>query len=452
MPPTPAPASPAIDGRPWLAALALLLSPGLRAQQPAAAPPADPSAPWSLHLQATWIDQAHPSFDSPYEGANSLSGEAEAERTFSFSLFLGYRILAGSELYFDPEVFQGHGLSNTLGMAGFPNGEAVKAAFPNLHFNTSRLYLQQTFGLGGEKEKLEDGENQVADSVDVNRITLSLGKFAASDFFDDNAYSHQTRTQFLNWALWESAAWDYPADVVGYTAGLVAEWNTKEWELHYGIFMEPTVSNGARLDPHLLDAHGQILQFDRRYSAGDLAGMLRPFVFWNQARMGSYQDAVENPVITDALIASRAYRSKVGFGVSWDQQLTQDLGAFVRVSWDDGRTESFAFTEVDRSLAAGLSTSGAHWGRKDDTLGLAGVVNGIIGVHQAYLAAGGQEGLILGDGALNYGPEEILEAYYSVQVVKWLTLSPDFQYALHPGYNRDRGPVPIYAVRAHVEF
>jgi carbohydrate-selective porin OprB len=206
------------------------------------------------------------------------------------------------------------------------------------------------------------------------------------------------------------------------------------------------------MDTHILDAHGQILQFDWRYSIGNLTGTLRPFVFWNEARMGSYADALASPDIATALTASRAYRSKAGFGLSWDQQLTADIGAFVRLSWDDGKTESFAFTEVDRSAAAGLSADGSRWGRKDDTLGIAAVVNAIVPVHQAYLAAGGVEGLILGDGALDYGPEEIVEAYYSIRIVKWLTLSPDFQYAWNPGYNRARGPVPIYAVRAHVEF
>jgi high affinity Mn2+ porin len=442
------------------ALLSLLAGIPLGAQDAPPAPTADATqaaggekeASWTLHAQSTWIDQGHPSFPSPYEGPNSLNGDSEADRTFSFSLFLGYRILPGTEIYYNPEAFQGHGLSNTLGVAGFPNGEAVKAAFPSLHYNTSRLFIRQTFGLGGEKEKVEDDQNKIAGTVDVNRITLTVGKFAANDFFDHNEYSADTRTQFLNWALWESAAWDYPADVVGYTAGFVAEWNAKNWTLHYGIFMEPTVSNGAELDKHLLDAHGQILELDERYARGDLTGTFRPFVYWNEAHMGNYDDALASPDIANALTQSRAYRSKVGFGLSWDQQLTQDLGVFSRLSWDDGRAESFAFTEVDRSAAAGLSLGGSRWSRKEDTLGVAFVVNAIVPSHQAYLAAGGPEGLILGDGALNYGPEEILETYYSFQVVKWLSISPDFQYVSHPGYNRDRGPVPIYALRAHLEY
>ncbi len=440
-------------------ALAALFPQVLRAQLAASGPPGAPAAPaaesaspFSVHAQSTWIEQGHPSFNSPYEGPNSFTGPSEWDRTFSLSVFLGYRIWAGTELYLDPEVFQGHGLSDTLGIAGFPNGEGSKAAFPNLHYNTSRLFIRRTFGLGGETEKVEDDQNQVAGAYDVNRVTLSLGKFSASDFFDANAYSHDARTQFLNWSLIDSAAWDYPADDLGYTGGFVAEWNARNWTLHYGIFMEPAVSNGARLDYHLGDAHGQVLQLDRRYAWGDLAGTLRPFVYWNEARMGNYDDALAEGDIAHALTQSRAYRSKAGLGMSWDQQLAADLGAFVRLSWDDGRAESFAFTEVDRSLAAGLSLNGSRWGRKGDALAVAGVVNGIASGHRAYLAAGGTEGLILGDGALNYGPEEILEAYYSVQVARWLSVTPDFQYVAHPGYNRDRGPVAIYALRAHVEF
>jgi high affinity Mn2+ porin len=420
-----------------------------RAQEALAAAP---RAPWSLHLQSTWIEQGHPSFDSPYEGTNSLTAASENDRTFSFSVFAGLDLGGGLDAYFDPEVFQGHALSNTLGMAGFPNGEGSKAAFPNLHYNTSRLYLQKSFGLGGEKEGLDDGQNQVAGTVDVNRLVFSLGKFAASDFFDGNDYSHDARNQFMNWALVDSASWDYPADVLGYTAGAVAEWNTKYWEFHYGFFMMPTESNGARLDPHLVDAHGQILELDRRYTSGERSGVIRPFAFWNEARMGNYADALALPSIATALTDTRAYRSKVGFGVSWNQELTGDLGAFARLSWDDGRAESFAFTEIDRSVAAGLSMSGARWGRGGDTLAAAGVVNGIAGDHQAYLAAGGTQGLILGDGGLRYGPEEIIEVYYRMQALRGLSVSPDFQYAVNPGYNRDRGPVFIYALRAHVEF
>ncbi len=407
-------------------------------------------ADWTLHTQSTYIDQWHYGFPSPYAGPESFTAASESAATFSVSLFLGRRLWDGAAVYYNPEIFQGYGLSRTLGIAGFPNGEAVKSGFANLHYNTSRLYLQQVVGLGGPREKIDDDQDQVAESVDVDRLVFSVGKFSANDFFDNNAYSHDSRTQFLNWALWESGAWDYPADVVGFTAGAVAEWNTQNGELHYGIFMEPSVANGARLDPHLTQAYGQILQYDIRYAlSGDRTGTLRPFVYWNRAHMGLY--AAADGENTPDIATTRTYRSKVGFGLSWDQALNANLGAFSRLSWDDGRTETFAFTEIDRSAAAGLSEKGTPWGRPDDVTGLAAVVNGLAPDHRRYLEEGG-ESFILGDGALDYGPEEIVEWYYRINLSAHLSLSPDWQYIEHPGYNRDRGGVSVYAVRAHVEF
>jgi len=419
----------------------------------AAAAIADDSTPanWTLHEQSTLIDQWDYSFPSPYVGTNSFRPGPDSERTFSFTLFSGYRLWAGAGLFFNPEILQGHGLSQTLGIAGFPNGEAVKAAFPNLHYNTSRLYIQQVIGLGGGTEKVEDDQNQLAGTRDVNRLTFTVGKFSGDDFFDDNAYSHDTRSQFLNWSLWESGAWDYPADVLGYTGGFVAEWNTPGWALHYGIMMEPTVANGPSLDTHLAEAWGQILQLDRHYTWRGHPGTVRPFAFWNHADMGNYEDTLEHPAFDEDITRTRSYRSKVGLGVSWDQELTSDLGIFSRLSWNDGRTETWAFTEIDRSVASGLSLKGARWGRPNDTAALAVVVNGLSSEHRAYLAAGGV-GMILGDGALSYAPEEILEAYYDFQVCRWLWLTPDYQYIEHPGYNTARGGVAIYAIRAHVEF
>lgn len=405
---------------------------------------------WSLHTQATYIDQFHYSFPSAYEGSNSFVRRSENEHTFSFSLFVDRKLWPGAELIYNPEIFQGHGLSQTLGIAGFPNGEAVKSGFANLHYNTSRLFLRQVFGLGGEKEKIENDVNQVAGEIEVNRLTLSVGKFAANDFFDDNAYSHDPRTQFMNWALWESAAWDYPADVVGFTAGAVAEWNTPNTTLRYGIFMEPTEANGPRLDHHLARAYGQILQFDYRYIWNGRHGTVRPFVYWNRADMGLFSAAAAQPN-PENITLTRAYRSKEGFGVSWDQALGDDLGVFARLSWDDGRTESFAFTQIDRSAAVGISLKGSRWNRPDDGVGLALAADGLSSDHRHYLEQGGT-GLIVGDGALSYAPEEIVEIYYAYQPWKWLQISPDYQYIRNPGYNSVRGPVSVFAIRGHIHF
>jgi high affinity Mn2+ porin len=423
----------------------------LSAASLAAADDSAPADPWTIHAQSTVIEQWHYSFPSPYVGPNSFAPGEDAERTFSATLFLGYQLWNGGGLFYNPELLQGKGVGATVGIAGFPNGEAVKANYPNFHYNTSRLYFQQSVGLGGGTEKVEDDQNQFGGTRDVDRLTFTLGKFSADDFFDANAYSHDSRTQFLNWALWESAAWDYPAEALGYTAGFVAEWTTPQWALHYGFMLEPTVSNGPTLDTNFTREWGQILQFDRNYTWRGQPGTVRPFVFWNRANMGSYQDTVDTPADDEQISRTRALRSKAGVGVSWDQQVTSDLGVFSRLSWNDGRTETWAFTEIDRSAAVGASLKGSGWGRPNDILALAGVVNGLASEHRAYLAAGGT-GLNLGDGALSYAPEEILETYYDVQVCQWLWVSPDYQYVEHPGYNSARGGVAIYAVRAHVEF
>jgi high affinity Mn2+ porin len=405
---------------------------------------------WSVHTQATYIDQFHPSFPSAYEGPQSFTSGRELEHTFSYSLYLDRMLWDGAALIFDPEIFQGHGLSNTLGIGGFPNGEAAKSGFANLEYNTSRLLVQQTVGFGGGKESIDDHQAHFPGEVDVNRMTISVGKFAANDLFDDNDYSHDPRTQFMNDAMWESGAWDYPADSVGFTAGAVVEWNAKDSAWHYGIFMEPTTVNGARLDHHVAKANGEILQYDRRYRWDGHPGTLRAFVYWNRGKMGSYADAAGQPY-PESTAPTRAYRSKAGFGSSWNQELTADLGAFVRLSWNDGRAETFAFTEIDRSASGGLNLSGKSWGRPDDTVGLAVAVDGLSPEHSHYLAEGGL-GLLLGDGALSYEPEQILEAYYGFQPRPWLQISPDFQYIRNPGYNSVRGPVPIYALRTHIEF
>jgi high affinity Mn2+ porin len=405
---------------------------------------------WSISTQATYIEQFHFSFPSAYEGPNSFTGNDEEEHTFSYSLFLGRRLWNGTELFLDPEIFQGHGLSRTFGIAGYPNGEAVKSGFANLHFNTSRLFIRHEFDFGGGKEKLEADPRQFAEEEDVDRLVISVGKFSANDFFDDNAFSHDPRVQFMNWALWESAAWDYPADIVGFTSGAVAEWNTQNSTLHYGIFMEPTEANGARLDYHLWNAHGQILQYDYRYTWGGRHGTVRSFAYWNQADMGSYAVAAGQPDPED-IISTRSYRSKVGFGSSWDQELGGGVGAFARLSWNDGRTESFTFTEIDRSIAGGLSLDGAIWRRPSESAGIALAINGLSSDHRHYLESGGT-GLILGDGSLSYSPEEIVEAYYMMRPWHFLQIGPDVQYIRNPGYNAARGPVPVYAIRGHVEF
>ena len=429
----------------WTAGTALTLR-----GAPEAAPAADlvPSA-WSIHAQSTLIFQGHPAFSADYSGQNSLESRGEDAHTVTATLFLGHSLWPCAALFFNPEATQGTGLSNTLGVAGFPDGEATHAGDGGIKAGTARLFVRQVFGLGGDREKVEDDQNQVAGGQDVNRFTLTLGKFSAADIFDSVSYSHDPRTQFLNWALMDNGAWDYPANAKGYTAGLALEWNQASRTLRWGAFLEPANANGFALDYHLAKAWAQVAEWEERYALGNRPGAVHALLYWNRADMGSYAQALQGIQPPDILL-SRSYRSKVGAGLSWEQALTGNLGAFSRVGWNDGKAETWAFTEIDRTVSAGLSWKGAAWGRATDAAGLAAVANGLSEEHRRYLAAGGY-GFIIGDGRLDYGPEELFEAYYNWQLVPWLTLAPDYQFVEHPAYNRSRGPVSVWGVRAHLQ-
>ena len=405
---------------------------------------------WSFHGQTTFIEQAHPGFAAAYSGPNSLDPSGEEKHTLSLTAFIGHTLWPGAALYYDPEVTMGQGLSDTLGIAAFPNGEGTRASSNSPVYDTARLFIRQVINLGGASSKVDNDQNQVAQNLDENRLTLTLGKLSATDIFDNNSYSHDPRTQFLNWALVDDGAWDYPADAKGYTGGFAVEWAQASHTLRYGIFMEPEIANELPLDSHIGKAYGQVLEWEQRYEASGHAGVLRPLVYWNRAHMGSYQDALDGSPPPDVTL-SRAYRSKVGAGLNWEQEVGDGVGAFARAGFNDGRTETWAYTEIDRALSAGVAVNGKHWGRPDDTWGLAGIASGLSGVHREYLAAGG-DGFILGDGRLDYEPEEVLELYYLWQPVKWLAVTPDYQFVQNPGYNRDRGPVSVFGIRAHSEF
>ncbi len=405
---------------------------------------------WSIHGQTTVVEQWHGAFSSAYSGLNSLQASPEDKHTATATLFLGRRLWAGAELYFDPELTQGNGLSGAVGVAGFPNGEATRAGNKTPEYNTARLFLRQTFGLGGAREAIGADDHQLAGFQDVERLTFTIGKLSATDLFDDNTYSHDPRGQLLNWALMDNGAWDYPADTKGYTGGCTVDWKLQTRSLRWGVFLEPAEANGRALDPHWSRAHGQAFEWEERYTAGPGPGVLRALAFWNRADMGSYAQALQSTTPPDVTL-TRRYRSKTGAGLDWEQQIAGDLGAFARIGFNDGRAETWAFTEIDRTASLGLSLKGRAWRRPDDTLALAAVGNGLSSVHRSYLAAGGY-GFIVGDGALNYGPEKILEAVYDWKPVHWLALAGDVQLVSNPGYNRDRGPVAVFATRLHAAF
>jgi high affinity Mn2+ porin len=413
----------------------------------------DPDA-WSIHAQTTLLPQANASFRSPYQGPHSLPAKAEGRDTWTVTGFIGLRLWQGGEAYLNPELAQGAGLGGTLGLGGFSNGEAQKAgnAFPKIR--AQRYFFRQTIGLGGEQENVEDGANQFAGKRDIDRITLTIGRIAIGDIFDANTYAHDPRADFMNWAIWSSAAYDFPADLPGYTRGAVAELNRKEWALRAGFFQVPKAPNSDTLT---FDTGGSLVEFEERHQAFAQPGKIRIGVFNNRGNMGSYREALAavltNPTldINDVMTSVRHNNSKYGFYVNLEQALNEDAGIFARASWNDGRNEILSFTDIDRSISGGFSLKGRQWGRPNDTLGVAGAINGLSAAHRDFLTAGGL-GLLIGDGALTYRPEAILESYYSVSMNSWAKLTFDYQFITNPAYNADRGPVSIFAARLHGEF
>jgi high affinity Mn2+ porin len=407
--------------------------------------------PWySVHEQGTVTTQKHDHFRSPYIGRNSLLPAEPAATIETATLYLDARLWRGADIVFNPEISGGQGFSGTSGLAGFPNGEATRVGIIEPTPYIARLFVRQVWGFEGEQEKVEDDANQIAGVRDVNRFTIIAGKLAATDNFDNNRYSHDPRTQFDNWALMYNGAWDYPANVRGYTYGFVLDFNTKFYALRYGAFAEPAIANGAEIDPHFLKAQGQILELEERYTLGDHPGRIREWAFLNHAHMGDYREALEEMPVNPDVTATRSYRFKYGYGVNLEQELTQDLGFFLKLGWNDGHTESWAFTEIDRTAAMGLVLKGRWWRRPKDEVGVGGIINGLAPDHRDYLRAGGL-GFIIGDGRLNYAPEQILETYYNWQIVKGINATLAFQGVNHPAYNADRGPVAIGSLRVHFE-
>jgi high affinity Mn2+ porin len=420
-----------------------------------AAPSAQPDAErWNIHIQGTSIGQTHGAFKSPYSGLNSLQARRETRGSLTATLFLGARLWKGGELYVNPELAGGKGLSGVLGLAGFPNGDITRVVTPTPKPYLSRLFIRQSWGLAGDSksETVEEGPNQLAGRLPVSRFTLTLGKFSVVDMFDFNTYSHDPRVQFMSWSMMTTGTWDYPADTRGYTIGLAGELNQSRWTFRVGSFMVPRVANGLALDGHLRTNHAEVAELETRFALHGKSGKLK-FMGWaNHANMGNYRLALRGPTRPPDITRTRRPGTlKYGFGLNAEQALTSDIGAFLRVGWDDGKTETWAFTEIDRTINPGMRFVGKRWRRPQDALGVAFVGNGLSPDHRDYLAAGGH-GFILGDGKLNPASERILETYYALRLPKMFTLTLDYQFAANPAHNKDRGPVPIWALRLHWEM
>ncbi|MGZ3745613.1 MAG: carbohydrate porin [Pseudobdellovibrionaceae bacterium] len=408
-------------------------------------------ADYTFHTQATVITQGHYPFTSPYEGQNSLLSHEDAQTSLTMTFFSGLSLGPVGEIYFDPELSGGSGLSKTQGIAGFPNAEIYRVDKASPIWSLARIYIKKVFGFGGETEKIEDDKNQLARSYDVNRFTVTLGKFALNDFFDNNSLSHDPRTQFFNWGLMDYGAWDYAADTKGYSWGVVFELNQKNWALRFASVLEPEQANQMTYDMNLEKARGDNLEFEYRYSHKDQPGVVRLLAFNNHAHMGNYRDAINAPSPTKDITLSRRYSDKTGFGIGVEQKLNPDLGVFSRISWNDGKSETWAFTEIDQSISAGISWNPHLWSNLSDTIGTAVVANDLSKDHRDYLAAGGY-GFIIGDGKMTYASEQILEAYYLIHPTKESAVTLDYQFVANPAYNSDRGPASIFGIRLHHEI
>jgi len=407
----------------------------------------------NLHFQQTVITQGHTSFKAKYSGTNSLNTNQEVETSITSTLFLGLKLFNGLELFANPEISGGSGISGAVGLAGFSNGETFRIGSPKPALYPARLFLKYNLNLDDKESGISDDKaNQLPEKESKENLAIIIGKFGIADYFDNNDYTHDPRTQFLNWSLMNSGAWDYPADTRGYTWGITLMYNNPSYEILFAGVMEPQNANGLEMDQHINKAFGLALEFDKTYSLANMEGTARFLLFYNKARMGSYTETINTPGYNMDITQSRMYsRSKYGFAFNLSQKISPNIGGFARISWNDGHNETWAFTEIDHSLAFGAVYDGIIKGRDIDQYGIAVVINGISEDHKNYLADGGY-GFIIGDGLLNYSYEMIFETYYKIQLNKFLSLTPDYQFVVNPAYNKDRGPINIYAVRVHTEF
>ena len=423
----------------------------------------------SLHGQSTFVYQGTLPFRSPPGslGANSLQPAANARETADATLYLGIKPWLGAEIWLNPEIDQGHGLAETHGVAGFPSGESYKLGFSYPYARVQRYFLRQTIDLGGATQKVDEDINQFAGSHTENRLVIWVGKFGVVDVFDTNKYANNPKVDFLNWALINAGTFDYAGDAWGYTYGGAAEWYQGIFALRAGVFDMSAVPAGGGmnaaafgLDP-TFSQQQYVAEIEERHEILGQPGKLKITGFLIHGRMGDFQDAIAMATTpgnaffgdpSNALASVRIYRNRPGVSLNLEQQVNDWIGVFARAGWADGAVEPWDFTDIDRTVQAGVSIAGKQWGRPDDTVGVAGIINGLDPVHAAYFAAGGM-GILIGDGSLpSYGLEQIIEAYYSYTITQSLKATFDYQFIANPAYNTIRGPVNAFAGRLHVTF
>jgi high affinity Mn2+ porin len=432
-----------------------LLVVGLSLCDPSPAMGEESTEDWALHAQSTFVAQYHPGFASAFRGPNSLDPHEQARETFDLTLYGGVRLWRGAELWVNPEIDQGFGLSNTLGVAGYPNGEAYKVGAADPYPRIPRVFLRQTINLGGEPSNIDAGLNQLAGTQTADRVVLTLGKFGVVDVFDTNRYAHDPRADFMNWSIIDAGSFDYAADAWGYTYGAAVEWYQDWWTIRTGLFDLSKIPNSKALDTRFFDQYQIDQEFEERHELFRQPGKFKLLGFLTHGRMGRYSEATEIALQTGTpadIAAVRKTHNRGGVSLNLEQQLQGDLGFFARAGWSQGQYEAFEFTDINKTVSFGLSLTGQRWGRPDDTVGVAVAVNNASSAAKRFFAAGGL-GILVGDGKLLHsGPESIFETYYSFSAFSGADLTLDYQFINNPAYNRDRGPVSVFGIRAHIEF
>lgn len=425
--------------------------PSFEASNPAQA--ASSESRFAVHGQATYVEQETDEFDAPYSGPNSLTPSEGREMTVA-TLFLGVRLWAGAELWLDPEVDEGFGLDNTLGVAGFPSGLSYKVGSNPPYFRLQRAFVRETFNIGGAHTAAQAGPNQFSGELASDRIVLTYGKFAVTDIFDTNRYAHDPTQDFLNWSVIDAGSFDYAADAWGYTIGAALEGYVGDWAARAGIFDLSNVPNSRVLES-CCDEYQIDLEIEHRHELFGRPGKLALTGFESHGRMALLADAMayalSNGGIPDPAPV-RQYRKRDGVSLDFEQQLSGDIGLFARAGDSGGNVEAYEFTDIDRTASVGVSIGGMRWKRPQDTFGLATVINAISADRRRYLAAGGL-GILVGDGELPHaGDEHILESYYEWAPLSAFQLTLDYQWVRNPAYDSDRGPASIFALRAHAQL
>jgi high affinity Mn2+ porin len=420
-----------------------------------------PHAEWDrlwLSGQANFISQWHPGFHSPYQGKNSLTPEAQDASSRVLTLFTGWRATNSTEFICDVQETGGHGLAEALGIAGFTNLDVVRNPTLSKAPYVARLMWHQIIPLGDKKVSTERNPLSLFRELPERRLEVRFGKFSMADFLDLNTYGTDSGFQFMNWAVDNNGAYDYAADTRGFTFAALVEYHDRNYVLRFAEALMPKVANGIHLDADMARAHAENIELElHRRVIGKQQGIVRLLSYVNHANMGDYRDQVNvwlaNPATPTPEITAHPLQTtiKYGFGVNFEQPLTNSVGVFGRWGWNEGQHESYAYTEVDQTWQIGVGGNGARWGRRSDRLGLVFVSNGINHEHARYLGYGGL-GFLLGDGKLNYGRENIVETYYTLHAWRGVFPAAGLQYIENPGYNRNRGPVIVPTLRLHVEF